>query len=373
MERKVIFFTLLIILSSQSISYISLFEFSKKNSLIIKSNFDFGYIDLIKKEKKIRIFLTMPYILYQDKIKFMNEKIIFKNGEIFIPFSYKVEIEKILTPETTVTSSSKTNIVTFSSSEKSVTSISMPKTNNMVSVKVKDSFKPMNCIIIDPGHGGKDPGGLGVGGLEEKKLVLEFSKILSKYLEKQNLKVFLTRSTDSYMTLKERIDLVKRLIDRGYNPLFISVHGNISLNPKIEGFEVYTLSDKASDEEAIAVEMKENINFDQEDIKNTEELYEILKDLITDGLKMQSEKLAESLLKKIPQNLTGLKAHKKANFYVLRYNFVPSTLIEIGYMSNLKEAKKLSDKNYLEKLASSVADGVKDFVYYYNKTGGFSR
>ncbi|MCX7821779.1 MAG: N-acetylmuramoyl-L-alanine amidase [Brevinematales bacterium] len=197
--------------------------------------------------------------------------------------------------------------------------------------------------------------------------------MLVKNFEKQNIKVFLTRNNDKYMTLKERMDFVKKLVDKGYNPLFVSIHGNISLNPKVSGFEIYTLSDKASDEEAVAVEMKENINFDREDIKDTEELYEILKDLITDGLKMQSEKLSENIIKKIPEDLTITKVHKKANFYVLKYNFVPSALIEIGYMSNIKEAKKLSDKNYLEKLASYIADGVKDFVYYYNKTGGFSR
>ncbi|MEM4326050.1 MAG: N-acetylmuramoyl-L-alanine amidase [Candidatus Pacearchaeota archaeon] len=372
MERKkLIFFLCLILCSSQSTNYMSLFEFSKKNSLIIKSNFDFGYIDLIQKDKNVRIFLTMPYIIYKDKIKFMNESIVFKNGEIFIPISYKIEIEQILTEKSQVVS---TNIISsnlVSSQTKSTNIVSKPTTNT--NVKIKNNFKPMNCIIIDPGHGGKDPGGLGVGGLEEKKLVLEFSKILAKNLEKQGVKVFLTRNADKYMSLKERIDFVKKVVDRGYNPVFISIHGNISLNPKVEGFEIYTLSDKASDEESIAVEMKENINFDKEDIQNTEELYEILKDLITDGLKMQSDKLAESVIKKIQANLVMAKSHKKANFYVLKYNFVPSALLEIGYMSNIKEAKKLSDKNYLEKLASSIADGLKDFVYYYNKTGGFSR
>ncbi|MGC8770667.1 MAG: N-acetylmuramoyl-L-alanine amidase family protein [Brevinematia bacterium] len=373
MERKkLIFFLCLILFSSQSTNYQSLFEFSKKNSLIIKSNFDFGYIDLIQKEKNIRIFLTMPYILYKDKIKFMNENIIFKNGEIFIPLSYKIEIEQILNEKPQIVSTNIISSNVVSSQTKSSNVVSKPATN-MANVKIKNTFKPMNCIIIDPGHGGKDPGGLGVGGLEEKKLVLEFSKILARNLEKQGIKVFLTRNADKYMSLKERIDFVKKIVDRGYNPVFISIHGNISLNPKVEGFEIYTLSDKASDEEAIAVEMKENINFDKEDIQNTEELYEILKDLISDGLKMQSDKLAESVIKNLSQNLITAKSHKKANFYVLKYNFVPSALLEIGYMSNIKEVKKFSDKNYLEKLASSIADGMKDFVYYYNKTGGFSR
>ncbi|MCX7821780.1 MAG: hypothetical protein N2258_08940 [Brevinematales bacterium] len=156
MERKkLIFLILFIIFSSQSTNYISLFEFSKKNSLIIKSNFDFGYVDLIKKDKNIRIFLSMPYILYEDKIKFMNENIILKNGEILIPLSYKVEIEKMLLQKPLSTLTNKTNLITLSSSSKISSSTS---STNLTPVKVKDSFKPMNCVIIDPGHGGKIQG-----------------------------------------------------------------------------------------------------------------------------------------------------------------------------------------------------------------------
>ncbi len=369
MERKkLIFFLIFFIFSSQTVNYVSLIEFAKKRSFIIKSNFDFGYIDLIKDNKNVRIFLNMPYVIYEDKVIFMNENITFKNGEVFIPLSYAKEIENIFEKKTNLILS--TNLTKASSKTQSKISQSSSK-SSVTPVNVKSSFKPMNCIIIDPGHGGKDPGGLGVGGLEEKTLVLNFSKVLANKLKaKEGIKVYLTRNSDSYMSLKERIDFVKKIVDKGYNPVFISIHGNISLNPKVSGFEIYTLSEKGSDELASSVEMKENINFDIKDIKETEELFEIIKDLISDGLQMQSEKLSKNILKKVS---VSPKSIKKANFYVLRYNFVPSVLIEIGYMSNLKEAKNLSDKNYLEKLGNSIAEGINDFVYYYNKTGGFLR
>ncbi len=378
MEKKHLIFFLLFsfVLSSQTKSFISLSEVSKRYSFTVKVNFDFGYLEIFNAEKKIKVFLNMPYIVSDNKIKYMDESVIIdKKGEILLPISYQQEIEKILKERKTSSlniTPSATNLVakpSVSSIQQSSSSMSKAK-----AVKLKDGFKPLNCVIIDPGHGGRDPGGLGVGGFEEKSLVLNVSKKIARRLSgEKSLKVLLTRKDDRYLSLKERMDFVKKAIDKGYNPLFLSVHGNISLNPNIYGIEIYTLSDRASDEEATAVEMKENINFEIEDVKNTEELYEILKDLIFDGLKIQSEALGDFLARNINLKETILKGRKRANFYVLKYNFVPSVLIEIGYMSSIKEAKLLLNKAYQDRLALSIAGGIKDFVSYYNRTRGFSK
>ncbi|MGC8765749.1 MAG: N-acetylmuramoyl-L-alanine amidase family protein [Brevinematia bacterium] len=372
MEKKYLVFLLSIFLvfSSQTKDFVSLYEFSEKYSLTIKVNLDFGYFEISSKVKKIKIFLNMPYIVYNNKVKYMDEGVVIKkDGEILLPLSYKNEIERILKEIPAPSSTNvQTNLIVKSSVSSSLIS------SKVEPVKIKEGFKPLNCVIIDPGHGGKDPGGLGVGGLEEKSLALNVSKRIASHLSKnKDIKIFLTRKDDRYISLKERMDFVRNIINKGYNPLFISIHGNISLNPSVYGIEIYTLSDKATDEEATAVEMKENINFDIEDVKDTEELFEILKDLIFDGLMIQSEALGDMLAKNISLKETIIRGRKKANFYVLKYNFVPSALLEIGYMSNVKEARLLLNKDYQNRLSLSIAEGLKDFIMYYNKTRGFSK
>jgi len=381
MERKkvlIFVFCLFFILQSSSSNYVSISSLSKDLNLKVKYSLDFGYFELFNDKKKVRIFSGMPYLIYENKINYMDELIkLDKNGEILFPIAYVNLIKEYFREKPSITFEKKTNLeqksLPSSSSKVTISSFSQSSSIKQIQPVTGEKFKPINCIIIDPGHGGKDPGGLGIGGIEEKKLVLQVSKRLYDcFRDNSSIKVFLTRRDDRYLTLKERIEMVKSILNRGYNPIFISIHGNISLKPDICGFEIYTLSEDSTDEEAMAVELKENANFDVKDIKETEELFYILKDLIIDGLIVQSESLASFISKKISSNSEiKFKAQKKANFFVLRYNLVPSVLVEIGYISNLKEAKLLNNREYQEKLVNSLKEGIMSFIDYYNKTKGF--
>ena len=236
------------------------------------------------------------------------------------------------------------------------------------------TFVPIDAIVLDAGHGGKHPGG-GGHGIEEKRLVLTMVKKVHTLFRKKNkkIKIYVTRKNDSYVSLEDRVSKTARWSVRK-NILFISVHANIAYNPKVSGFEIYTLSDRASDTDALATERIENAGFTPEDITNTDSVYSILADLIRDSTRTQSEWLAkyvyDDTLKYSKVYGRGLK---QANFFVLKYNTVPSILVEIGYMSNSLEAKELQNEDHQNKLAIGIFSGVSRYIQEYNRTEGFTK
>lgn len=238
----------------------------------------------------------------------------------------------------------------------------------------KPAFVPIDAIVLDAGHGGKDPGGI-ANAIEEKRLVLTLVKKIHALFRSndKDLSIYVTRKSDNFVSLEERVSKTARWSTKK-NILFVSVHGNIAFNKKVEGLEIYTLSDKASDPEALEVERLENAGFTVEDIRQTDTLYSILADLVRDSTRKQSEWLAryvyDDMLRSGPVLGRGLK---KANFFVLKYNTVPSILIEVGYMSSPSESRKLKSEDYQNNLAEGIFKGVSRFIEEYNKTEGFTR
>lgn len=377
MERKKLLISLISLLISFSTSsnFVKLSDFCSKYNLKVRYNLEYDYFEIFDDKTSVRIFPVMPYIIHSNKIVFMKGTVMYnENGEILMPPDYISVVRGIFIDKQGVQ-----NLISLSNSNFTLSSLSSKKSSSLSfseisrsSVSSRESFRPIDCVIIDPGHGGKDPGGVGILGVKEKSIVMTLSKKLYDELKKETgITPFLTRKDDSYLTLKERINFVKKVLDKGYNPVFISIHANISLSPKIEGIEIYTLSEEATDKEAMSVELKENSNFELGDVKETEELYEILTDLIIDGLIRQSRELSSAIADSFSrQKELNLKAEKSANLFVLRYNLVPSVLIEIGYLSNLKEAKLLNQANYQDTIVKAMVKGIKNFVQYYNKTRG---
>ncbi|MGL5721749.1 MAG: N-acetylmuramoyl-L-alanine amidase family protein [Brevinema sp.] len=240
-------------------------------------------------------------------------------------------------------------------------------------------FIPINGIVLDAGHGGKDPGAIG-NGIREKWLVMSVVKQLhSKFrLNKKNLNIYVTRKNDTFLSLEERVSKTARWsAPKTNNILFVSIHGNSSPNRRAEGFEIYTLSERASDPEALEVERLENAGFSKEDIDQTQNIYSLLADLIRDGTRKQSEWLAgyvyNATIPQIqPRGGVGRGAYRKANFFVLKYNTVPSILIEIGYISNPAEANRLKEPEYHDMLAEGMYKGIARFIDEYNTTQGFT-
>ncbi len=226
----------------------------------------------------------------------------------------------------------------------------------------------VKVIVLDPGHGGKDPGAVGATS-KEKDITLDMVYLIKSKLENEldDVKVLLTRSKDEFVSLQART----KFANDQHAHLFISVHCNAALAKTSRGIETFFLS-TARTTESRAVEALENsvvMDYEggQEAVKNYDDLQMILADM------HQSEQLEESsnLALRIQLALVeGSKAVdrgvKQAGFYVLRGAFMPSVLIELGFITNVEEEKKLLNKDYQNELANSIVQGVKSFKQKYD-------
>lgn len=221
-------------------------------------------------------------------------------------------------------------------------------------------------IVIDPGHGGKDPGAIGRSGKLEKHIVLAVARLVKKgLLEEKRYEVHMTRDSDRYIELRERV----RYSERRAADLFVSLHADAHKNRNVQGLSVYTLSEKASDREAAALARAENAAGLVGNIKQKSESGEVedlLINLVQRGTKNVSASFAETLIKELKTDVKLLRnTHRYAGFRVLTSAQVPSVLVELGYLSNRTEEKKLRNLHYRKTLASAIVRAInKHFEKY---------
>ena len=255
-------------------------------------------------------------------------------------------------------SSSDRNIADSGKSEK----LSRVTTDNLKSSDITRQFAlGVKKIVIDPGHGGSDPGAPGYyKNVWEKDIVLKLAKKLAVILRNRlNCTVVLTRSTDKKLTLEERTAIAntKRA------DLFISLHCNAAKNRRLKGIETYILN-LATDEQAIAVAARENATSK----KNISDLEYILSDLMKNAKIEESTRLANlvqnSLVKGLKKKYSGINnlGVKQAPFYVLLGARMPSILIEASFISNKTEGKRLMSDTYQTAISSAIADGVEKYI-----------
>ncbi len=235
-------------------------------------------------------------------------------------------------------------------------------TDNILSSKItKQLALGVRKIIIDPGHGGKDPGAPGYfKGVNEKDITLEIAKKLAKKMRsKLKCNVLLTRKRDRYLTLEERTAIA----NTKNADLFISIHCNASRNRKLTGIETYYLN-LATDNQAIAVAARENAT----SRRNISDLESILNDLMKNEKINESSRLAEdvqqSLCRGMKRKYSGIVnlGVKQAPFYVLIGARMPSILIETSFLSNKKECKRLLSSKYQNTLCDSIIKGVEKYI-----------
>jgi len=172
-------------------------------------------------------------------------------------------------------------------------------------------------VVIDPGHGGKDSGAIGVGGLQEKNIILPISQQVAAILEQHGVEAVLTRTADYFVDLAPRVEMTKRL----NADLFVSIHANsIDNRPDVNGLEVY--------------------------------YYE-------NGLG-----LAQTIRKSVVQSLNeGDRGVRHARFYVLRNNSIPAVLVETGYVSSVADALRLASPAYQKQMAAAIARGILQYIH----------
>lgn len=229
---------------------------------------------------------------------------------------------------------------------------------------------PPPVIIIDPGHGGKDPGAISKSsksGAREKDVTLAISRRLAAALKKRlKSKVILTRSQDRFISLAKRDEIA----NRHSCDLFLSIHANASTNPKAQGLEIYYLN-KATDSASRRLAARENMGAPRPE----KEIEAIVSDLIQTASTEESADLSGHLRKSLQRRLGKKFGIKKVNvktalFYVLVGAKCPSLLIETGFITHPEEGRRLRRAAFQKDFSEAVAEGVGRYLVARENPGG---
>jgi N-acetylmuramoyl-L-alanine amidase len=216
-------------------------------------------------------------------------------------------------------------------------------------------------IALDPGHGGHDPGALGIGGTQEKNVVINVARELQRQLlAGGRYRVMLTRSADTYVPLRERVARAQE----AKADLFLSIHADSHADASVRGASVYTLSEAATDREAAALAARENrevapvagLKLDDKPASVAQTLVAMTQR----GTVNASNKFADSIVQTFGRNGVRLlpRSHREAGFAVLTAPDIPATLVELGYLSNPQDEKLLTVRQHQMALARALRASV---------------
>ena len=330
------------VVSFEGVEYFNVFELNKVFKAYIFEDIIENRLNVNLYQKQIIILLNSNYLTFHQKTYNMGNPVICRDSKYYLPASFLKDI----LPQ--VCSSN----VKFEENE------------IMADFPVDNSIKK---IVIDPGHGGRDPGAIGYSDIYEKTIVLKVANKLERFLKSKNIEVVLTRTRDEFMSLRDRT----KFANNEKADLFISLHCNSSRSSRASGVEVFFLSPAKTDEARVVEAIENSVVYDyeggEEAMKNYDDLSYILMDMA------QSEHIEESsdLAIKLQANLVKVtswkdRGVKQAGFFVLKGAFMPAVLVEMGFISNKKQESYLKKEEYQDKLAKAIFNGIIDFKNKYD-------
>ena len=245
--------------------------------------------------------------------------------------------------------------------------------------EVKTTFTlgdKIDFIVIDAGHGGRDPGAVSKSGVREKDITLSIGNLVAAELRKQlkDTEIILTRRNDTFIELERRTNTANSRLRKNSNGIFVSIHINASLSDKISGIETYFLSQNPSNEEARQTAARENnaVRFESSQARDRHQnsIDYIEARMMTTQIQRESELLANLVQKSLIKNLNGFKDRgvKKADFFVLRGALMPAVLVEVGYITNAEDLARITQRSYQDRAAKAISEGIINFITEYNKS-----
>ena len=297
-------------------------------------------------DTKIKITANTSFIIINDKAYQLQNNVFQRKEEYYVPLD---DLLTLLTQQTNTDYSMDYASMSIKLGSV-IQNIAIVETTDLDKEKKKWQF---DTIIIDPGHGGKDPGSVGYKGTKEKDIVLDVSKRLARKIQKNlRVKTILTRDEDVFIRLQDRT----KFANTNEGDLFISIHVNSNESKKPYGFETYLLR-PGRNQEAINVALRENAVIELEGNKfeklTDEQLIQAT--IAQSGFVQYSEKFAALIQEEIDKRVQSRnRGVKQAGFYVLMGASMPNVLIELGYISNPNEEKKLNSSSYRDMLATSI-------------------
>ena len=294
--------------------------------------------------KKIKITNGITFLLIDDNIYQLSSKVVRQNNEYFVHIDSFINI---------VNSSLQNLSIISNSSEMIISSTTKTKNVAIKNIDIEKNKWKFSTIIIDPGHGGKDPGAVGYRGTLEKDIALDVAKRLEKKISKNmKVKTVLTRDEDIFLKLGERT----RIANENNGSLFISIHANAATDRRASGFETFLIGPNKN-EAAVRVAARENSVLELEGVTGKKLTNEdlIQATIAQSAFASKSEKFAALVQEEIGKRVQGKnRGVKQAGFYVLMGASMPNVLVELGFISNLAEEKKLRSSQYREVLATAI-------------------
>lgn len=234
----------------------------------------------------------------------------------------------------------------------------------------KKLLKKRRIIVVDAGHGGEDPGAIGPNGTKEKDVNLSIAHELAAIFKgDDDFEVILTRKDDTFIPLVERTNTA----NENNADLFVSIHCNANFNRNAGGFEIYFLSEKATDAQSAATATLENsvVELEGKPTKKRAVLQEMLWSMMINEYINESSELCSFIAGETPGRLKiANRGVKQANFYVLRGARMPSVLVESAFISNYSEESRLSSKKFQTAVADSIYEGIKKYYARKDKING---
>ena len=337
--------------------YFSLNDFS---NVLLKKNFinkDVQKIVFSLRDAKIKVTGNISFIIIDDKPYQLKNSIIYKEGIFYAPIDDFLELLNQKTGSSYTMDYSSLSIQNKFLSQNVLTS-----SVDLSQEKKKWKF---DTIIIDPGHGGKDPGAIGYRGTKEKDIALDVSKRLAKKIERNSkTKVILTREEDVFVRLQDRT----KFANANEGDLFISIHTNAAEDRRASGFETFLIGPNKN-EGAIKVAARENAALELEGFSGKQLTNEdlIKATIAQSAFAAKSEEFASLVQDEIKKRVQSKdRGVKQAGFYVLMGASMPNVLIELGFISNPNEEKKLNNSSYRDMLATSIYYAVLEYQKSFN-------
>ena len=306
------------------------------------------YVD----NKKIKVTNDIAFILIEDSLYQLSSKVIKDKNDYYLPIDSFFNIVNSLSKDFSVLLTSQR----ISFSTKKIT-VAPNKIVDLSNEKQKWEFK---TIVIDAGHGGKDPGAVGYRGTKEKDIALDVAKRLEKKLSKNlNVKIVMTRDEDIFLRLSERT----KIANENNGSLFISIHTNAAEDRRASGFETFLIGPNKN-EAAVRVAARENAVLELEGISGQKLTNEdlIKATIAQSAFASKSEQFASMVQGEIKKRVQSKdRGVKQAGFYVLMGASMPNVLVELGFISNPSEEKKLRSPQYRDQLATAIYRAVEQY------------
>ena len=307
------------------------------------------YVD----NKKIKISNQITFIEIEDNLFQLSSEVVNENGVYYLPTESFFGIIQNLSDSPSIKYTN--NEIRFTSifADKKI----VKENVDLRSEREKWEFK---TIVIDAGHGGKDPGAVGYRGTKEKDIALDVAKRLEKKLSKNmNVKIIMTRDEDVFLRLSERT----KIANESNGNLFISIHTNAAEDRRASGFETFLIGPNKN-EAAVRVAARENAVLELEGTTGKKLTNEdlIQATIAQSAFASKSEQFASMVQKEIKKRVQSRdRGVKQAGFYVLMGASMPNVLVELGFISNPSEEKKLRSPQYRDQLATAIYRAVEQY------------